>query len=231
MELFYNENISKKTLKFQIEGTENNHIINVLRKKEGDVLMFTNGKNYRFQTEIINLSKKTSELKVLSCEKFLETDYLHIGISILKSPSRFEIFLEKAVEIGINEITPIICKKTFKKNIKMDRCKKLIISAAKQSIKYQLPKLNNPVSFDNFIKSTNEKNRLIATCEELKKDYLSESFDKSKTNVLLIGPEGDFTKDELNKAGIHNFKYVSLGDTRLRAETAGIVSCAIFSMI
>ena len=231
MELFYNENISKKTLKFQIEGTENNHIINVLRKKEGDVLMFTNGKNYRFQTEIINLSKKTSELKVLSCEKFLETDYLHIGISILKSPSRFEIFLEKAVEIGINEITPIICKKTFKKNIKMDRCKKLIISAAKQSIKYQLPKLNNPVSFDNFIKSTNEKNRLIATCEELKKDYLSESFDKSKTNILLIGPEGDFTKDELNKAGIHNFKYVSLGDTRLRAETAGIVSCAIFSMI
>lgn len=231
MELFYNENISKKTLKFQIEGTENNHIINVLRKKEGDVLMFTNGKNYRFQTEIINLSKKTSELRVLSCEKFLETDYLHIGISILKSPSRFEIFLEKAVEIGINEITPIICKKTFKKNIKMDRCKKLIISAAKQSIKYQLPKLNNPVSFDNFIKSTNEKNRLIATCEELKKDYLSESFDKSKTNVLLIGPEGDFTKDELNKAGIHNFKYVSLGDTRLRAETAGIVSCAIFSMI
>ena len=231
MELFYNENISKKTLKFQIEGTENNHIINVLRKKEGDVLMFTNGKNYRFQTEIINLSKKTSELRVLSCEKFLETDYLHVGISILKSPSRFEIFLEKAVEIGINEITPIICKKTFKKNIKMDRCKKLIISAAKQSIKYQLPKLNNPVSFDNFIKSTNEKNRLIATCEELKKDYLSESFDKSKTNVLLIGPEGDFTKDELNKAGIHNFKYVSLGDTRLRAETAGIVSCAIFSMI
>lgn len=231
MELFYNENISKKTLKFQIEGAENNHIINVLRKKEGDVLMFTNGKNYRFQTEIINLSKKTSELRVLSCEKFLETDYLHIGISILKSPSRFEIFLEKAVEIGINEITPIICKKTFKKNIKMDRCKKLIISAAKQSIKYQLPKLNNPVSFDNFIKSTNEKNRLIATCEELKKDYLSESFDKSKTNVLLIGPEGDFTKDELNKAGIHNFKYVSLGDTRLRAETAGIVSCAIFSMI
>ena len=231
MELFYNENISKKTLKFQIEGTENNHIINVLRKKEGDVLMFTNGKNYRFQTEIINLSKKTSELRVLSCEKFLETDYLHIGISILKSPSRFEIFLEKAVEIGINEITPIICKKTFKKNIKMDRCKKLIISAAKQSIKYQLPKLNNPVSFDNFIKSTNEKNRLIATCEELKKDYLNESFDKSKTNVLLIGPEGDFTKDELNKAGIHNFKYVSLGDTRLRAETAGIVSCAIFSMI
>ena len=113
----------------------------------------------------------------------------------------------------------------------MDRCKKLIISAAKQSIKYQLPKLNNPVSFDNFIKSTNEKNRLIATCEELKKEYLNESFDKSKTNVLLIGPEGDFTKDELNKAGIHNFKYVSLGDTRLRAETAGIVSCAIFSMI
>ncbi len=231
MELFYNENISKKTLKFQIEGTENNHIINVLRKKEGDVLMFTNGKNYRFQTEIINLSKKTSELRVLSFEKFLETDYLHVGISILKSPSRFEIFLEKAVEIGINEITPIICKKTFKKNIKMDRCKKLIISAAKQSIKYQLPKLNNPVSFDNFIKSTNEKNRLIATCEELKKEYLNESFDKSKTNVLLIGPEGDFTKDELNKAGIHNFKYVSLGDTRLRAETAGIVSCAIFSMI
>ena len=231
MELFYNKHINKKTLEFQLDGIENNHIIKVLRKKEGDIITFTNGKNLKFKVKIIKLSRKSSLFKILSSEIIESPNHLHIAISILKSSSRFEIFLEKAVEIGISEITPIICERTLKKNMKIERCNKIIISALKQSFKFNLPKLHNPVKFKDFIELNVGHNNLIATCENLKKKSLLESFHKSKNNILLIGPEGDFSKNELKYADINGFKFVTLGNTRLRAETAGIMSCAIFSMI
>ena len=231
MELFYNKKISIKTTQFHLDGIENKHINKVLRKKEGDLIIFTNGKNLKFKVKIIKLSKKSSLFKVLSFEKVLSNKNLHVAISILKSPARFEIFLEKAVEIGVSEITPIICKRTLRKRIKIERCNKIIISALKQSFKYHLPKFNSPIAFKDFIKSSTEKNKLIATCEELKKESLGKSFKQSETNVILIGPEGDFTKEELKEAKINKFKFVSLGNSRLRAETAGIMSCAIFSTI
>ena len=231
MELFYNKNINYKTVEFNLDGVENNHINKVLRKKEGDILTFTNGKNLKFKVEIIQLSKKTSSLKVLNYETVPYKDHLHIAISILKSTSRFENFIEKAVEIGVSEITPLICKRSQKSKVKIDRCNKIIISALKQSFKYNLPKFNSPVNFIDFIKSNTDQNKLIATCEKSKKTPLTDSFNKLKTNVLLIGPEGDFTETELNEAQNYGFQFVTLGDTRLRAETAGIVSCAIFSTI
>tara|TARA_B100001029_G_scaffold110373_1_gene91071 strand:+ start:3991 stop:4689 length:699 start_codon:yes stop_codon:yes gene_type:complete len=231
MELFYNKNISIKTTQFHLDGIENKHINKVLRKKQGDLIIFTNGKNLKFKVKIIKLSKKSSLFKVLSFEKVLSNKNLHVAISILKSPARFEIFLEKAVEIGVSEITPIICKRTLRKRVKIERCNKIIISALKQSFKYHLPKFNSPIAFKDFIKSSTEKNKLIATCEELKKESLGKSFKQSETNVILIGPEGDFTKEELKEAKINKFKFVSLGNSRLRAETAGIMSCAIFSTI
>tara|TARA_B100002052_G_scaffold23496_1_gene18321 strand:- start:1196 stop:1891 length:696 start_codon:yes stop_codon:yes gene_type:complete len=231
MELFYNKHINKKTLEFQLDGIENNHIIKVLRKKEGDIITFTNGKNLKFKVKIIKLSRKSSLFKILSTEIIESPNHLHIAISILKSSSRFEIFLEKAVEIGISEITPIICERTLKKNMKIERCNKIIISALKQSFKFNLPKLHNPVKFKDFIELNVGHNNLIATCENLKKKSLLESFHKSKNNIILIGPEGDFSKNELKYADINGFKFVTLGNTRLRAETAGIMSCAIFSMI
>ena len=231
MELFYNKNINDKTFEFSLDGIENNHINKVLRKKEGDILTFTNGKNLKFKVEIIQLSKKISSFKVLNCETVSSKNHLHIAISILKSPSRFENFIEKAVEIGVSEITPLICERSQKSKIKIDRCNKIIISALKQSFKYRLPILNTPINFMDFIKSNKDQNKLIATCEESKKASLADSFHKLKTNILLIGPEGDFTETELNEAQNYGFKFVTLGDTRLRAETAGIVSCAIFSTI
>ena len=231
MELFYNKNISIKTNQFHLDGIENKHINKVLRKKQGDLIIFTNGKNLKFKVKIIKLSKKSSLFKVLSFEKVLSNKNLHVAISILKSPARFEIFLEKAVEIGVSEITPIICKRTLRKRVKIERCNKIIISALKQSFKYHIPKFNSPIAFKDFIKSSTEKNKLIATCEELKKESLGKSFKQSETNVILIGPEGDFTKEELKEAKINKFKFVSLGNSRLRAETAGIMSCAIFSTI
>tara|TARA_B100001173_G_scaffold77833_1_gene66448 strand:- start:1109 stop:1807 length:699 start_codon:yes stop_codon:yes gene_type:complete len=231
MELFYNKNINDKTVEFNLDGIENNHINKVLRKKEGDILTFTNGKNLKFKVEIIQLSKKISSFKVLNYETVSSKNHLHIAISILKSPSRFENFIEKAVEIGVSEITPLICERSLKSKVKIDRCNKIIISALKQSFKYSLPKFNSPTNFGDFIKSNGDQNKLIATCEESQKISLANSFNKLKTNVLLIGPEGDFTEKELKEAQNYGFQFVTLGDTRLRAETAGIVSCAIFSTI
>lgn len=231
MELFYNKNINDKTLEFNLDGIENNHIYKVLRKKEGDILTFTNGKNLKFKVKIIQLSKKISSFKVLNYETVSSKNHLHIAISILKSPSRFENFIEKGVEIGVSEITPLICERSLKSKVKIDRCNKIIISALKQSFKYSLPKFNSPTNFGDFIKSNGDQNKLIATCEESQKISLANSFNKLKTNVLLIGPEGDFTEKELKEAQNYGFQFVTLGDTRLRAETAGIVSCAIFSTI
>ena len=231
MELFYNKDIDKKTVEFKLDGLENNHIIKVLRKKEGDIITFTNGKKLKFKVKIIKLSKKSSFFKILSSEIIESNKHLHVAISILKSPSRFEIFLEKSVEIGISEITPLICERTLKKKIKIERCNKIIISALKQSFKYKLPKLNKPIKFKDFIKLNSGNNKLIATCENLKKKSLAESFHKSRNNIVLIGPEGDFSKNELIDAEVNGFKFVTLGNTRLRAETAGIISCAMFSMI
>ena len=119
----------------------------------------------------------------------------------------------------------------MKKNVKIERCNKIIISALKQSFKYNLPKFNKPVKFKDFIKLNTGHNKLIATCENLKKKSLAESFYISKNNIVLIGPEGDFSKNELKDAQINGFKFVTLGNTRLRAETAGIMTCATFSMI
>ena len=128
MELFYNRNINDKTVEFNLDGIENNHINKVLRKKEGDILTFTNGKNLKFKVEIIQLSKKSSLFKVLNHETVSSETHLHIAISVLKSPSRFENFIEKAVEIGVSEITPLICERTLKNKVKIERCNKIIFS-------------------------------------------------------------------------------------------------------
>ncbi len=231
MELFYNKHIDSHTKEFILEKEENNHIIKVLRKKQGDIVEFTNGNNISFKTKIITIAKKSSTFKIISRKKINPPPHLHIGISILKSPSRFEVFLEKAVEIGVSEITPIICERTYKKTINLKRLNKILISALKQSFKYSLPKLNNPIDFKSFIKLKNEKNKLIATCEDYNKSHLSNEYNIKMKNLIMIGPEGDFSKKELDESKHSGFKFVSLSDTRLRAETAGIMACAIFSFI
>ena len=231
MELFFNENIDSNTVEFKLDGFENKHITKTLRKKEGEIIEFTNGKKYCFKTKLINASIKVSTFKVISSYLIKSTKFLHVGISILKSPSRLEVFFEKAVEIGVSEITPIIANRSLKKTLNTKRINKILISALKQSYKFNLPKLNNPILFDDFIKNNNEKIKLIATCENLKKYNLYKLYKKNSRNLIMIGPEGDFTKQELEKANNNGFKNVSLGDTRLRSETAGIVACVIFSMI
>ena len=231
MELFYNDQIDNQTKVFKLKGKEHIHIKKVLRKKEGQKVKFTNGNSYCFSAKIISILEKESNFEIISKTKFKTPPFLHLGMSLLKSQTRFEIFLEKAVEIGVSEITPLICERSQKKNMNIKRSVNILISALKQSNKYFLPKLNEPQNFKNFVQKNKEENKLIATCENYQKKDITKAYNSKKNNLIMIGPEGDFSKSELEKAKLAGFKFVSLGETRLRAETAGIMACAIFSMI
>jgi 16S rRNA (uracil1498-N3)-methyltransferase len=144
---------------------------------------------------------------------------------------RLEWFLEKATEIGIDEITPIICDNSERKVVKSDRLQKVLISAIKQSLKYQLPKLNNPISFSEFIQRDFNGTKLIAHCEKSEKNTLKKLVKPDLNVLILIGPEGDFSSKEISKALHHQYIPLSLGESRLRTETAGIVACSSMSII
>ncbi len=226
MQLFYNPNISKSATSFVFDKEESKHIIKVLRKKEGDILYVTNGLGFLFITEITIASDNKCTIKINTFEKQDEPKFnLHLAVAPTKMNERYEWFLEKATEIGVQEITPIICEHSERKVIKTDRFQKILESAMKQSLHYYIPKLNEAIAFKDFIKTKKQGQLFIAHCEEMnKKSFKSEL--KTNGNVtVLIGPEGDFSVKEIQLALEHNFIPVSLGQTRLRTETAAIVAC------
>ena len=230
-ELFYNKDIREKDEEFYLNKDESKHLIKSLRKKVGDVLLFTNGKGFKFDTRLEKFDGKILKFSILNNRKIKSYENLHIGISILKSTPRFENFLEKVTEIGVKEITPIICHRTIKKNINYNRCTRILASAIKQSFKFKLPTLNKLQNLHDFIEQSDEKTKLIATCHNYKKIKLKNAFSSKTKNLILIGPEGDFTQEEIEKAINNEFKIVSLGTSRLRAETAGILACSAYSLI
>lgn len=226
MQLFYTSEINSLTTEFSFDKEESKHIVKVLRKKEGNILHVTNGLGFLFFTEIILASEKKCTVKINSYEEHPATDfYLHLAVAPTKMNERYEWFLEKATEIGIHEITPLICEHSERKVIKNERFDKIIQSAMKQSNQFYLPKLNEPISFKDFIKQNHTGNLLIAHCEETQKKSLKEIIKPKDTYVILIGPEGDFSEKEITIAIENNFTPVSLGNTRLRTETAAIVAC------
>ncbi|NBL65694.1 16S rRNA (uracil(1498)-N(3))-methyltransferase [Flavobacterium sp. NST-5] len=226
MQLFYNQNISTETETFFFDKEESKHIIKVLRKKNGDNLLVSNGLGFLFKTEIILDSDSKCQVKIISFEKQDAPKFnLHLAVAPTKMNDRFEWFLEKVTEIGISEITPIICENSERKVIKNDRFEKIIVSAAKQSLHYFLPKLNPAVSFSEFIKKEKTGQKFIAHCEETDKKSLKETIQKNEDVVILIGPEGDFSSKEIKLAIEKNYQPVTLGNTRLRTETAAVVAC------
>ena len=222
MQLFFTENTENE---FTISSEESKHITRVLRKKEGDILNFTDGKGNLLVSEITSSDTRKTSVKVIDkIEKEKGHNYyLHIAIAPTKNMDRFEWFLEKATEIGIDEITPLICVNSERKIIKEHRCQKILISAMKQSLKYHLPKLNKPISLTNFLETKFDGNKYIAHCQDGKKNTLEE-IKKTKKTLFLIGPEGDFSSNEIKIALQNQFKAVSLGTSRLRTETAGIIA-------
>lgn len=222
MQLFYLENPKNEII---LSAEESKHATKVLRKKEGDILNFTDGKGAFYKAKIIVADSRKCRLKVVSTEqKEKQHNYhLHIAIAPTKNMDRFEWFLEKATEIGIDEITPIICTHSERKKIKTERCNRILLSAMKQSLKFHVPKLNEAMSLSDFIKQDYEGTKYIAHCEDGEKKELKR-VNKTEKTIILIGPEGDFSPKEIELALQNQFKAVSLGTSRLRTETAGIIA-------
>ncbi|MBU2996710.1 16S rRNA (uracil(1498)-N(3))-methyltransferase [Cellulophaga baltica] len=237
MQLFFNPDITEKSSHFTFPSDESRHIVKVLRKREGDTLHITNGKGFLFEATIIATDiRKCSVTIVKSTFHPNKNSNLHIAVAPTKMNDRYEWFLEKATEIGITEITPIICDHSERKVIKKDRMQKVLQSAMKQSLQFHLPKLNNPISAKDFIKNNNQaKNNnqqyFIAHCEETEKVDLKERLIKNSNVTILIGPEGDFSTSEIEIALATDYKPVSLGENRLRTETAAIFACATVNLL
>ena len=232
MQLFYNPDIKQGDITFFFDKEESKHIVKVLRKKESDTIFITNGLGFLFESKIILASEKKCEVKITK-ETFQEPDkfYTHIVVAPTKMNDRLEWFLEKATEIGIHEITPIICDHSERKVYKIDRAEKIIQAAMKQSLHYYIPKINEPISFSQFVKLNIDGQKFIAHCEETDKKSFKNEVNKDKKVTILIGPEGDFTTKEINLAIENGFIPVTLGNTRLRTETAALVACHTIALI
>jgi 16S rRNA (uracil1498-N3)-methyltransferase len=223
---FYEENIQQPTHILSEETSK--HCVQVLRMKEGRQLQLTNGKGNLFTATIVEANKKHCTVKINSTTNLKpQTTNISVAISLLKNPSRFEWFLEKATEIGVREIIPLICEHTEKENFRFDRMNNILISAMLQSQQTWLPKLHQPKKFSAFINEDFDGLKLIAHCVEEEKRSLNDLNVSHQNKLILIGPEGDFSKEEIEHALKNNFIPVTLGNTRLRSETAGIVAAAL----
>ncbi|PWL37694.1 16S rRNA (uracil(1498)-N(3))-methyltransferase [Flagellimonas aquimarina] len=232
MQLFYNPSLDNSFKQFFFPSEESKHILKVLRKKEGDILHITNGKGYLFKAEILDADIRKCKAQIISVEKSIPKRYsLHLAVAPTKMNERYEWFLEKATEIGIDEITPVICEHSERKTIKLERMERVLQSAMKQSLQTHLPRLNPAVSYKEFMSQKLSGLKFIAHCDEGEKMELKRRVAADKDIIILIGPEGDFSKTEIDFAYTKGFVPVSLGNNRLRTETAAIVACTTVSII
>ncbi len=226
MQIFYAPDIGIGD--YILDEKESGHCIRVLRMKSGDPVKAIDGKGNLYEAVIMNPDPKRCSLSVTGVTKdFEKRNYrLHIAISPLKNYERLEWFIEKSVEIGVDEITPLICANTEKPGIKRDRIRNLIISAMKQSLKSDLTVLNEPCSFADFTKRDPGGIRMVAHCNStVSREKISDTYSKGNDAVVLIGPEGDFSPAEIHAAIERGFSSVHLGQSRLRSETAGVAAC------
>lgn len=226
MQIFYAPDITGND--YILDENESRHCIRVLRMKRGTEVRIIDGKGNLYDAVIVNPDPRRCSLAITGVFKDFETrNYrLHVAISPLKNHDRFEWFIEKSVEIGVDEITPLICSNTEKPGIKKERINNLIISAMKQSLKSTLTIMNEPCTFHDFIKKDYSQGRMIAHCnEEQPRSKIGDVYSKGSDAILLIGPEGDFSSEEINSAIKYGFLPVHLGKSRLRSETAGIAAC------
>ncbi len=230
MTLFYVPNLATEHV---LPEEESLHAVKVLRLKVGDGLVVVDGVGGYHIAKITLPHPKRCAFELIESQfEFGKRDYkLHIAIAPTKNMDRLEWFVEKATEIGIDEITPIICRFSERKMVKAERLEKIIVSAAKQSVKAYFPKLNPQCTFDELIKNHQATQKFIAHCYDSEKIQLKTEIIPTKDILVLIGPEGDFSKDEVEKAIKSGYLPVSLGESRLRTETAGVVACHTVSLM
>lgn len=233
MNLFYATDIVDDRVILPDE--EARHAVQVLRKKPGDEIYVIDGKGHSYQVRIEKAGKKACQGRILQTTILPRQlqEHVHIGIAPTKNINRFEWFLEKATEIGISEITPLICQHSERKTLRMDRMQKILIAAMKQSLKSYLPQLNALSSFNDFIKNckTLPQHNFIAFLGQGVKGHLINNYPAGQDVAILIGPEGDFSLEEIELALSNDFIGVSLGESRLRTETAGIAACHIVNLV
>ena len=217
---------------YSLDEEESGHCVRVLRYTRGDEILLTNGQGMTYTAVITNPHPKHCEFEVRTAEKQSKhhSNYIHIAIAPTKNVERIEWFVEKCTEIGVDEITPLLCRFSERKQLRIDRLQKIILSAAKQSLTPYLPKLNEMTDCTEFIRRTEEETRFIAHCYKDDKRDLRNEIKPGKSVVVMIGPEGDFSEQEIAEALQHHFVPVSLGESRLRTETAGIVACHICNL-
>jgi 16S rRNA (uracil1498-N3)-methyltransferase len=232
MQLFYSPNIKETDTTFQFNKEESKHIVKVLRKRAKDHLFITDGEGMLYEGEIVTDDFKKCTVNILRATRsYPDRHYLHMVVAPTKMNDRYEWFLEKATEIGVHEITPVICEHSERKTLKMDRMERVIESAMKQSLQTYKPKLNTPVSFEKFISLPPRGLPFIAHCEDLERHELKRRVMADKDLTILIGPEGDFSSTEIKSALQAGYVPVSLGKNRLRTETAAIVACTTVALV
>lgn len=225
MQLFYNSELDTSIKTFNFSKDESRHIVKVLRKSTGDLLMITNGKGWMFEAEVIIPNHNKCVVSILKSTFETPRPYtIHLAVAPTKMNDRYEWFIEKATEIGVDMITPIICQNSERKIIKTERFEKILQSAMKQSLHCYLPSLAPAIRFSEFIKMPQEGATFIAHCEDGEKLKFKDQIEAKKSITILIGPEGDFSPKEIELALKHQYIPVSLGASRLRTETAGIVA-------
>lgn len=226
---FYKEDLVASATDIVLDEAASKHIVQVLRMQNGEQLQLTNGKGILFTAEITDNNRKRCTVKVIQTNHQQQsTNNITIAISPVKNNTRFEWFLEKATEIGVSEIVPLICTRTEKTAFKYDRMKSILVSAMLQSQQCWLPVLQEPVKFNALLPSSVQQQKFIAHCtNDAKRDLTDLNNVSLSSKIILIGPEGDFTQEEIELALEHHFNAVSLGQTRLRTETAGIVAATL----
>ena len=225
MHLFYSPDINSDI--HALSEEESRHCQRVLRLKEGDAIHLTDGRGTLYEARIIDAQAKqvTVEVTDKKAEYGKRPYSLHLAVAPTKNIDRFEWFLEKATELGVDEITPLLCERSERKAIRLDRMEKVITSAVKQSLKAYHPFLNEMASFDSFIRKSRGGQLFLAHLPEYDPVLLPHAYNKGEDATILIGPEGDFSDGEIKLARGHGFQCISLGNNRLRTETAAVAAC------
>ncbi len=227
MQLFYNPEIVENQKDIEFPRDESKHIVKVLRKNAGDVLEVTNGRGFLFSVRITDANPNRCKAEIIASEKEKPDDwYLHLAVAPTKMNDRYEWFLEKATEICLHEVTPVICDHSERKHVKLNRFERVLQSAMKQSLHLSLPQLNETEKLEDFLKKKFSGQKFIAHCQEgMERFQLKDKVLTSSEVTILIGPEGDFSPEEIKLALKNGWQPVSLGNSRLRTETAAIVAC------
>ena len=229
MNLFYQPQLPQGIL--HLDADESRHVVKVLRKKQGDYIRVTDGKGFFYDVVINQADPRHCTFDVTKKIQSPSRNFaIHIAISPTKNADRIEWFVEKSVEFGIDEITLLECDHTERQHLKVERLEKMAISAMKQSLKAKLPVIHPLTSFQNTILSGHASEKYIAHVDSENPNQLQHIVTAGTSYLVLIGPEGDFSDEELTLANTQGFKKISLGPSRLRTETAGLAACHILNL-